>query len=209
VSWNRLRWSLYAPVYDTFISFDRPRRRSLAVLDPAPGEHVLIAGCGTGMDIPLLPAGLRLAAIDISPAMARRAAEKACAYSGTAGVAVMDGERLAFPDACFDAVVLHLILALIPDPAACLGEVERVLKPGGRAVVFDKFLQPGRVPSLLRRVSSAVVAVFFTEVNRSLEQIVAATGLAKVHDEPAMAGDLFRIALLRKMKPPAGESAPP
>ena len=57
--------------------------------------------------------------------------------------------------AAFDAVVLHLILAVIPDPVRCLQEAARALRPGGRMVVFDKFVRGGRVPLALRLVNPA------------------------------------------------------
>jgi SAM-dependent methyltransferase len=44
----------------------------------------------------------------------------------------MDAERMDLPDACVDAVVCRWGLMLMADPAACLGEVRRVLRPGGR-----------------------------------------------------------------------------
>jgi ubiquinone/menaquinone biosynthesis C-methylase UbiE len=188
---QRFRWSLYAPVYDRLISFARQRRRCLELLALAPGERVLIDGCGTGLDLPLLPAGVEVSAIDLTPAMVRRAREK------LPGADIRVGNALAldFPGASFDAVALHLIVAIVPDPLACLREARRVLKPGGRAVVFDKFCD-GR-PSALRRWLNGPARFFATDITRELRPLAAQAGFRIVHEEPAGFGGLFRIALLR------------
>src|SRR5687768_14333623 len=119
-AWNRLRYTAYAPVYDLVASFRGARQRSLAMLDPRAGERVLIDGCGTGADIPLLPAGLELAAIDITPAMVRRTQQRAEELGIAIDARVMDAQRLDYHDASFDAIILHLIVAVVPDPLATL-----------------------------------------------------------------------------------------
>jgi ubiquinone/menaquinone biosynthesis C-methylase UbiE len=112
---------------------------------------------------------------------------------------VMDGHRLAVPDGSFDGVVLHLILAVIPDPVRCLREVGRVLRPGGRVVVFDKFVRARRPPLALRALN-VVVRVLFTDMTRRFEDILERSGadLVVVRDEPAFAGGLYRLLLLRR-----------
>ena len=61
-----------------------------------------------------------------------------------------DAQNLPFAAGQFRYRVLHLILAVVPDPAKCLGRNRAVLRPGGQALVFDKFLRPGE-PAWLRR----------------------------------------------------------
>jgi SAM-dependent methyltransferase len=199
--WNRLRYTAWSVGYDAVVGFSRQRSRSLALLALAPGERVLIVGAGTGADLPLLPAGVEVLATDLTPAMLARArARVARLPSMKIDLRVMDGQALDLPDAAYDAVVLHLILAVIPDPVACLREAARVLRPGGRIAVFDKFLAAGARPSLPRRLLNAPARLLATDINRVLEQIVAASGasLAVTHDEPAGLGGAFRIVQLRK-----------
>jgi len=55
-----------------------------------------------------------------------------------------DAQALLVKPASFDAAILSLILSVIPDGNACLQSAMRALKPGGRAVIFDKFLPEGK-----------------------------------------------------------------
>jgi ubiquinone/menaquinone biosynthesis C-methylase UbiE len=195
--WNRLRYTLWAPVYDALVgSLGEARRQSLGMLGVQPGERVLLVGAGTGADLPYMEAGCRVLATDLTPAMLRAATSHA-----RPGVrfALMDGQRLAVTEGRFDAVVLHLILAVIPDPVACLREASRALRAGGRVVVFDKFVRAGRVP-LAVRVVNPLARVLFTEMTRDFEEILARAGapLAVVRDEPAFLGRLYRRILLHK-----------
>ena len=56
-SWNRLRYSAYAPLYDALVApaLRRPRRVALSQVDWEPGMRVLLVGAGTGLDLPFLP----------------------------------------------------------------------------------------------------------------------------------------------------------
>jgi phosphatidylethanolamine/phosphatidyl-N-methylethanolamine N-methyltransferase len=195
--WNRLRYTLWAPGYDLLARFGRQRRRSIGLLDLQPGERVLVVGAGTGADLPFFPAGVSVLATDLTPAMLERARPKA---GPGVELAVMDAQALDLPDASFDAVVLHLILAVVPDPLACLREAARVLRPGGRIAVFDKFLADDAQPSLPRRLANVVTRTLATDINRRLGDLLARSGapLRVEHDEPALFGATFRILRLRK-----------
>jgi len=196
--WNRIRYTLIAPVYDALVRFSGPRRRSITLLDLRPGERVLIPGCGTGADLPFLPPGVEVHAVDITPAMVERTRRRAAALGRTVVARVGDAQALDYPDASFDAVILHLIVAVAPDGRRVLEEAARVLRPGGRAVVLDKFAPEDRRISLLRRAANVVTRVVATEVTRQLGPLVEGVGLEVVRREPAAFGALFEIALLRK-----------
>jgi phosphatidylethanolamine/phosphatidyl-N-methylethanolamine N-methyltransferase len=195
--WNRVRYTLWAGFYDRVVRFGRQRRRAIERLALQPGERVLVVGAGTGADLPYLPPDTAVLATDLTPAMLARARPKA----GTGvELRVMDGQALELPDASFDAVLLHLILAVIPDPVACLRESARVLRPGGRISVFDKFVASGRRPSLGRRLANVPARLLATDLTRVLEEILAASGapLEIESDEEAAFGGAFRIVILRR-----------
>jgi ubiquinone/menaquinone biosynthesis C-methylase UbiE len=201
--WNRLRYTLWAPLYDRLLAavdFDEPRRQSIARLGLGPGDRVLIAGAGTGLDLPHLPNDVRVSAVDVTPAMLARLERRAADRAVAVDARVMDARQLAYDAGSFDAVVLHLVLAVMPEPHRGLAEAARVLKPGGRIAVFDKFLADAARPSVTRRAVNLVVGPLITDINRRFGTILRESGAPLVveHDEPAAWRGLYRRITLRK-----------
>src|SRR5512141_2058779 len=93
--WNQIIYRLWAPIYDSTVNqfFMPGRKRALELLHPQAGERVLIVGVGTGADLPLLPAGVDVTGIDLSPEMLAKARLKLkqCAAS----VRLMQGDAQA------------------------------------------------------------------------------------------------------------------
>lgn len=118
---------------------------------PAPeGTRVLDVGCGPGQLTHVLARRHRLdvTGVDLDPAMIGRARTNAeRAHDGDTHrptFLVGDVASLALPDASFDLVVSTLSMHHWADPAGGLAEIGRVLRPDGRALVWD--LRPGVVP---------------------------------------------------------------
>ncbi|MBL0354199.1 MAG: methyltransferase domain-containing protein [Dechloromonas sp.] len=191
-------YTLVAPFYDAAVSRATlaARKRSLSVLPVAP-SRVLLAGVGTGLDLPHLPAQHHYVGVDLTHAMLRRAVPR----SGQVNFTPVQGDaqNLPFASGIFDVAVLHLILAVVPDPARCLGEIARVLRPGGQALVFDKFLRHGQ-PAVLRRLANPLLSRIATRLDVVFESVLAAApGLRVEHDQPALAGGWFRMIRLRRV----------
>jgi SAM-dependent methyltransferase len=114
------------------------------------GARVLEVGCGPGhLSIRLARRfGLDVAGVDLDPAMIERARAKAdrsgSSDQGQPTFLVGDVASLSFPDGAFDLVVTTLSMHHWADPAAGLAEIARVLRPGGRALVWD--FRPGALP---------------------------------------------------------------
>ncbi len=108
-------------------------------VSPRPGERVLDVACGTGIvarrAARLVGDGGRLVGVDPSPAMLTVA--RSTAVSEGVSVEWQEGmaEALPFPDGSFDLALCQMGLQFFPDKQAGLGEMRRVLVPGGRAAV--------------------------------------------------------------------------
>lgn len=190
----RFSYSLIAPFYD--LALERAsaaaRRKSLAQL-PERGR-VLLCGIGTGLDVPLLPPDLEYVGIDLTRAMLARVPR------GRAPVWLVQGDAMALPfrDESFEAVVAHLIVAVVPEPRRALAESARVLKRGGSLLLLDKFLRPGeRAP--LRRLLHPLASRIATRLDVVFEELLPAVpSLGVESDEPAALGGWFRLIRLIK-----------
>lgn len=197
--WNRFRYTLYAPGYDLVARyFSKSRNKSIRELGISPGDEVLIVGAGTGLDLEFITEDCHITATDITPAMITQTLKKNILLRRNLNAEVMDGQHLNFSDSTADKIILHLILAVIPDPVACLKECERVLKSGGRITVFDKFVPKGHKLSLLRKMFNPITNLLFSNITRRFESIVSETSLVIESDIPADFNGNFRIIRLRK-----------
>ncbi len=193
-------YTLLAPLYDAIV--DKPlgqaRIASLSRLGDVRGKTILINGIGSGLDIPQLPTGAHYVGTDITPAMLKRAERRARECHCDIELVEADSMQLPFDDEGFGDVVMHLILAVVPQPERALAEACRVLKPGGRILIFDKFLKAGqRAP--LRRFINLLSRHIATRTDVVFEQVLSqCPQLEPVHDEPALAGGWFRLIELRK-----------
>ena len=116
----------------------RWRKRMVGELAFPSGARVLDVAAGTGEVTRLLAkGGCRVISLDSSPWMLRRAARRgACAVLGRA-------EDLPFPEASFDGLTFTYLLRYVTDPLACMRELTRVVRPGGKVGMVEFGLPRG------------------------------------------------------------------
>jgi SAM-dependent methyltransferase len=129
-------------------SFYRSIADDVATVAPA-GGRVLDVGCGPGHLANRMARdhGLEVTGLDLDPAMIDRAranAERFVAIDSRPTFVAGSVDALPFPDGSFDLVVSSLSMHHWADAVAGQAEIGRVLRPGGRALIWD--IRPGVVP---------------------------------------------------------------
>ena len=131
---------IFALVYNPFlwlgeIAGMRSRRRAL--LGNARGRVVEI-GAGTGLNVALYPDEIAELVLTEPDASMRKKLTRSLQRNGRAARIVdASAERLPFADASVDTVVSTLVLCTVPDPERTLGEIARVLRPGGQLLFLE------------------------------------------------------------------------
>jgi ubiquinone/menaquinone biosynthesis C-methylase UbiE len=112
--------------------------RLVRLTDPRPGQHLLDVGCGNGAAPIHLSRtfALDVTGVDVDPAQIETAIGRADG-SGRARFLVGDSTELPFEDGTFDVVFTNKVTHHIRDWRRALGEMTRVLKPGGHLVYVD------------------------------------------------------------------------
>jgi arsenite methyltransferase len=121
------------------------------------GERVVDVGCGAGIDSLIAakkvgPEG-RVIGVDMTLAMLEKA-RQAANETGLANVEFREGYAEALPvgEGWADVVISNGVLNLMPDKAAVLEEMSRVLKPGGRLQIGDILVQKAVPESAKRKI---------------------------------------------------------
>jgi SAM-dependent methyltransferase len=130
---------LFAAVYDPLSArserkFGADLKRQL--LANAHGR-VLEIGVGTGLSFLHYPPDVELAGVEPSPHMLKRARRRAAELGRKVELVEAPAEQLPFADDSFDTVVSLTVLCTVRDAQRTLGEIRRVLRPGGRFVFLE------------------------------------------------------------------------
>jgi ubiquinone/menaquinone biosynthesis C-methylase UbiE len=130
---------IFAALYDplgVFMERGWMGERRARLLSGARGA-VLEVGGGTGANLTYYHDVDRVTVVEPDPHMRKKLRPKAVTANVPIEVSAAGAEALPFPDASFDTVVSTLVLCTVPDQALALGEIRRVLRPGGRLLFVE------------------------------------------------------------------------
>lgn len=171
------------------------RRRTLAGLT----GRVLELGAGAGSNFGLYPPEVDdVLAVEPEPYLRRQATR--AARDATVDVRVLDGDAGALPaeDGSCDAAVACMVLCSVPDQAAALAELHRVLRPGGTLRFFEHVAAGGERP-VMDRVQRACDATFWPRAfggchtHRDTAAAIEAAGFRTVERERFDLGRIGRV----------------
>src|SRR5437867_1388806 len=171
---------LYAPVYDFSCDWTFAPGRSAAISQCAlaPGDTVLEAGIGTGLNLPLYPAACRLTGIDLSSEMLDKAVERVQNLAmPNITLKVMDATSMDFAENEFDKALATYTISAVPDPIAVLREMRRVVKPGGVLVILNHFRSERGVMGRVEDVVAPICTRLGWKSNLSLGPLLTEVGL--------------------------------
>ncbi|WP_410616639.1 class I SAM-dependent methyltransferase [Amycolatopsis sp. lyj-109] len=159
----------------------------------ATGE-VLEVAAGTGLNFPHYPAEVTLTGLDLSEGMLAIARDRARGLGRPVTLREGDAHRLPFAEASFDTVLCTFGLCAIPDPAAAVGEMVRVLRPGGRLILVDHVASSSRIVRGLQwLVELASVPLAGEHFRRRPRKLVEALGL------PVEQRERFKLGVVERL----------
>jgi phosphatidylethanolamine/phosphatidyl-N-methylethanolamine N-methyltransferase len=197
------RW---APIYDLVFGgvFKKGRRAAILATNQI-GGRVLEVGVGTGISLPQYAPNLRIFGTDISEAMLQKARKRVVEQNLTnvEGLAVMDAEKLEFPDNSFDVVMAQYVVTAVPNPEAALDEFARVLRPGGELIILTRVSADAGVRRFIeQRLQPVVRPLGFRTAefawSRYVQWLVGARGIELV--ERRLVPPLGHFSLVRFRK---------
>jgi ubiquinone/menaquinone biosynthesis C-methylase UbiE len=134
------------PALVNFACSLKPIAKQREKITPRAHGEVLEVGFGSGLNLPFYDAGKvkKLYALEPSEGMRKRAAKRLAQSPLSIELLDLPGEKIPLNDQSVDCVLITYTMCTIPDVAAALGEMRRVMRPGAQMY----FCEHGRAPDL-------------------------------------------------------------
>jgi ubiquinone/menaquinone biosynthesis C-methylase UbiE len=179
----------YLDAGNALADVQRLKQVILTQLELGSGLHLLDVGCGTGDDVRALVrvvgAHGRSIGVDASAVMITEAQHRHAAPGLPIAFMVGNAQHLAFADASFDRCRAERVLMHLEHPEQALAEMVRVVRPGGKIVVFDMDWGMAFVDSPYQETTRTILQAFSDGmyhgwIGRSLPRLFQAVGLVEV-----------------------------
>ncbi|MBI1827278.1 MAG: class I SAM-dependent methyltransferase [Planctomycetes bacterium] len=190
-------WDLRASLYDVCEASDFRRGPQKTRLFREMRGRVLFVGVGTGIDIKHFPPGHSIAAIDISDKMLRKAEKRAAQYCGNLVLCRADAQNLKFPSASFDTVVTSCTMCSVPDPFRAFREFHRILRPGGRLLMFEHVRSRNPLLAIALDLMTLWTRLSGTEMNRDTLATARAAGFEIIRIETVYLDIILAVHALK------------
>ncbi len=193
-------WGVRSRFYGCCESSDARRWAAKVRLFSRCRGRTLLIAAGTGLDFRHLPPG-EVVAIELSSAMLARAVRRV--HEGPARVRLVkaDAEALPFEASVFETIVTSCTLCSVPDAAAALSEMRRVLAPGGRLLIFEHVRSHQPMLGLVLDLMTLWTRVGGTAMNRRTLATVAAAGFDIIRVESVFLDIILAVEASRPGDP--------
>lgn len=157
------------------------------------GGRVLDLGCGSGHELVQLERdGVAAFGLDASTVMLDVSRERLAGLELTGRLVQADAAHLPFADGSFDAARVERVLQHVADPARVIGELSRVIRPGGTLAVMEPDWASFTIASELPQATDAIVreigaTIAQRDVGRHLRRLLIAAGFVDVRYEVDLA----------------------
>lgn len=205
--------------------FNEVKRDSIRIITDTKPERVLDAGCGAGIDLAALASALpdstKIYGLDASGSLLAKTAERIRTFAGRCRLVKGNILHTPFHDGAFAACRIDRVLQHIHEPEKAIGELARILAPGGILVAFDNDWDTFGISlddhDLAEKIQLSWRDSFGSgRIGHDLPQIFRDCGLTDIRAEPrtlilndlALAEPIFDLAHLLERMRQAGELAP-
>ncbi len=194
----------YAGNYDKIFGriFEQGRKEVVERMACHNGDRILEVGIGTGLALNYYPFFTQVFGIDISPhmlAVARRNIRQA----GLKNIclAIMDAQRICFPDNFFQKVSAMYVATVVPDPRLMMDEIKRVCIPDGDIFILNHFSNTHFLPSLIEAMLSPLQKFLGFRPRFSLHRFIEDNELDIVDSMPVNLCGYWTLIHARNHKP--------